>query len=73
MGHSDEKTTLTYYTQLDKSQASMSASATDRLLADAQKQIDTGQTLDPVPGEGANHQGNRAESINRSENVAYDG
>lgn len=73
MGHSDEKTTLTYYTQLDKSQASMSASATDRLLADAQKQIDTGQTLDPVPGEGANHQGNRAESINRAENVAYDG
>jgi hypothetical protein len=35
MGHSDEKTSLTYYTQLDKGQAVVPANATDHLLAEA--------------------------------------
>ena len=72
MGHSDEKTTLTFYTQLDRGQAVISANATDRLLAEAERQIDTGLTLNPVPVEDANHQGNRVQTINHGDKVAYD-
>jgi hypothetical protein len=50
----------------------ISAKATDRLLADAEKQIDTGLTLDPVPVEDANHQGNSVQTINHGDTVAYD-
>ena len=73
MGHSDEKTTLTHYTRLDRGQAAISANATERPLAEAEKQIDTGLTLDPVPVEDANHQGNRVQAINHGDKVAYGG
>ena len=72
LGHSDEKTTLTYYTQLDKSQAAMSASATDRLLTDAEKHLDARWTRNPVPANGATQQGNREENVSHPENVTYE-
>jgi integrase len=72
MGHSDEKTTLTYYTQLDKSQASMSASATDRLLADAEKRLDAHLTRSPVPANGATQEGNREETVSDRDNATYE-
>jgi len=72
MGHSDEKTTLTFYTQLDKGQAATSASVTDRLLADAQKHLDTGWTRNPVPAPDGNQDGNKAQDVSHAENVAYD-
>lgn len=69
MGHSDEKTTLTFYAQVDAGQAAMLASATDRLLADAGKRLDAQLTRKPVPSEESNHDGNRDKTINHADNV----
>lgn len=72
MGHSDEKTTLTFYAQVDPGQAAMLATATDRLLADAGKRLDTGLTREPVPDTGANQEGNREKVITHDRNVGYE-
>ncbi len=66
MGHSSERTTLEFYTQMDAGQAAFSATATERLLTEAANHLDTGWTRNPVPGAETNQQGNRAEGVNRA-------
>jgi integrase len=71
MGHSSEKTTLTFYAQMDAGQAAFSATATERLLTQAANHLDTGLTRSPIPDADDNQQGNRATNVSRAENTAY--
>jgi integrase len=64
MGHSEEKTTLAYYTQLDKGQVKLARDATDRLLADARaKRTDAQLTREPSKGESISDNGGIPENV----------
>jgi integrase len=72
MGHSDEKTTLTFYTQMDATHAAMARDATERLLtAAAPKHLDTVWTPSPVPGADANQQGNGGTDVSPDVSGTY--
>lgn len=65
MGHADEKTTLTFYTQVPKDHADKARETMQSILNSGKPQeTDAQLTRNPIPNADANQQGNGAEAVN---------
>lgn len=73
MGHSDSKTTLTYYTQMDPSSAAIARTATEQMLESAERdQTDARLTRDPVPLSTDRKTGNEVPNASPCQKTAYE-
>lgn len=72
LGHSDEKTTLAYYTRVDDTSKAIARDAMDSMIENAKRNLlDADSTRNPIPESTCRKKGNGADEVNLCEKEVY--